>query len=145
MHAGVYELKVSVCMDKGGCVSVFACTLVECKGGFRDVVNQLGIRIVCVCVCWGIFRFLCVRVCVVYLCICVCQLKYGSQSKAQKKNVTLITSVIHNFAPGAQRVEEESGAGSRKIMTLLQNYKNYKNKRKYFILIVHKKKRMSYT
>lgn len=85
MHAGVYELKVSVCMDKGGCVSVFACTLVECKGGFRDVVNQLGIRIVCVCVCWGIFRFLCVRVCVVYLCICVCQLKYGSQSKAQKK------------------------------------------------------------
>lgn len=75
----------------------------------------------------------------------MCQLKYGSQSKAQKKNVTLITSVIHNFAPGAQRVEEESGAGSRKIMTLLQNYKNYKNKRKYFILIVHKKKRMSYT
>lgn len=86
MHAGVYELKVSVCMDKGGCVSVFACTLVECKGGFRDVVNQLGIRIcMCVCVYWGGSFFFCVCVCVVYLCICVCQLKYGSQSKAKKK------------------------------------------------------------
>lgn len=108
-------------------MSVFACTLVECKGGFRDVVNQLGIRIcMCVCVCVGESFFFCVCVCVVYLCIrvSVC-VSSNMEAKAKlKKNVTLITSVIHNFAPGAQRVEEESGAGSRKIMTLLQNYKN---------------------
>lgn len=84
MHAGVYELKVSVCMDKGGCVSVFACTLVECKGGFRDVVNQLGIRIVCVCVCWGIFLFLCVCVYVLCICVSVC-VSSNMEAKAKLK------------------------------------------------------------
>lgn len=72
MHAGVYELKVSVCMDKGGCVSVFACTLVECKGGFGDVVNQLGIRIcMCVCVLGNLSFSVCVCMCCVFVYLCV--------------------------------------------------------------------------
>lgn len=72
MHAGVYELKVSVCMDKGGCVSVFACTLVECKGGFGDVVNQLGIRIcMYVCVLGNLSFSVCVCMCCVFVYLCV--------------------------------------------------------------------------
>lgn len=94
----------------------------------------------CVCVLGNLSFSVCVCMCCVFVYLCV-SAQIWKPKQSSKKNVTLITSVIHNFAPGAQRVEEESGAGSRKIMTLLQNYKNYKNKRKYFILIVHKKKK----